>query len=96
MKEQLDFAEWIFGGKDLSNLPSEVYSLWFRIYTQGSTFEELDLHKKFQGALSDTYLDVMHEFSRQSVKVLALQLLHKVYSDFAGVGVVKIFGEDDE
>jgi hypothetical protein len=87
MKVELDFKDWEFGGDKLLNLPKEVYSLWYKIYT---TRGVEDYHTEFQKALSGEYLDNSSQFTRQSCKELSVKLVHRLHSCYYGKGIEQI------
>ena len=91
MRHEVDFEEWSSLGKGNAwDLPSDVYSLWFNIYTQ-SSFEEGNVHKEFADALSYAYLDMNHKFTTWSAYRLSERLGEKLYSDYGSVGMKRLF-----
>ena len=74
-KEQVDFAEWGFGGGDLDNLPRDVYWVFYKAFTDEST---LCRFVDFKEGLTATFLDMSSEFTLESVTVLAKGLMDKL------------------
>ena len=90
-KTFIEFHDWINVNEDFTNLPAEVYAVWFKIYTSS---KEEDLHTEFAKVLSCSFLDIKSEFTRQSCKLLSVQLVAKVQNDYAKLGLVEIFSEE--